>query len=757
MNCLRFFVALLCTFFVGYPIFAQPSAHPDDKVSLKYFNMHIHNSTSVPWPVTPFHSWRLWDAQVQWSMLEVAQDQWDFKKLDHYLELAKQNNVNICYVLGQTPTWASSRPDYSSSYGWGAAFPPTDIEDWRDYVRTIATRYKGQISCYEIWNEPNLTAYYAGTPQELVELAREAYPILKEIDPEIILVGPGVVREVGIPWLDDYFEAGGGSFLDVVAMHSYANPPETILSVIVDDVKDLMLQYSIKDKPLWLTEQGGGSGKVFADDGVAYVARSHFINWDAGIRSYYWYAWDNDWWVTILMVDAEDKSTLTDAAQSYMATQKWMIGSRIEPCSIDDSKTWTCRVFREDGFRGIVVWNPDKTLNFEVKKEDGYQLLEDLYGGTLNLNPGVYSIGPSPLFYYSTKFAAITSPHPTVSVAQGAAANYSLSLNRTNVTEKITLSAQGLPSGVKAVFGPTVVTGSTATLTFYTDGSTPIGTHTLQINGSVPEGYRIAPLTVTLVVNPPPNLTDITNKVQITASGFVQTSRLRQQVTLNNRSGLTWSGPMSLVLDELTPGVRITGKNLGVSNQSLVLIPALSSGVYLRASDPSPVLTLEFDNPTPNLISYTPRLLDQDLLAVEANIVKSGVVSVTRSVQQLTLTNPTSQILKGPLFVGIEGLATGVKLVNTIGQSPTGIPLVPLSTQDLAGGASQTIALEFENPTPNPLSYTTKLFASSTFMTSAPATPVQVRTVKMKKTQVKTQYSQQRSSQQLKVRFPSQP
>ena len=42
------------------------------------------------------------------------------------------------------------------SVQWPGTGPPDNPNDWTDYLTALATRYKGRIQAYEIWNEPNL-------------------------------------------------------------------------------------------------------------------------------------------------------------------------------------------------------------------------------------------------------------------------------------------------------------------------------------------------------------------------------------------------------------------------------------------------------------------------------------------------------------------------------------------------------------------------------------------------------------------------
>src|SRR5438034_997580 len=83
----------------------------------------------------------------------------------------------------------------------GPTAEPADIQHWRDYVTTMARRYKGRVRHYEIWNEPNLKQFYTGSVATMAQLVREAAIALKDIDPTIVVVSPSATERGGIAWL----------------------------------------------------------------------------------------------------------------------------------------------------------------------------------------------------------------------------------------------------------------------------------------------------------------------------------------------------------------------------------------------------------------------------------------------------------------------------------------------------------------------------------------------------------------------------
>ncbi len=67
--------------------------------------------------------------------------------------------------MRSTPEWAAQRIDpVNFYYDGGTASDVEQLSYWRDWVRAVATRYKGQITSYQIWNEANLSSFWA--PQE---------------------------------------------------------------------------------------------------------------------------------------------------------------------------------------------------------------------------------------------------------------------------------------------------------------------------------------------------------------------------------------------------------------------------------------------------------------------------------------------------------------------------------------------------------------------------------------------------------------
>ena len=362
-----------------------------------YFGMHMHSAHGkTPWPSVTFGSWRLWDAAVNWAKLEPNKGDWRWEILDRDVELARQHNVDLLLTLGRTPRWASARPNepQDSRYGNpGERAEPRDLQDWRDYVRTVATRYKGRIHEYEIWNEPNARNFYTGTPSAMADLAREAYAILKQVDSSNVVLSPSPSGTIGSNWLAEYLQAGGGKYADIIGYHFYVrdSPPEEMVQRI-STVKGILAKNGLGDRPLWDTE-AGRIPPLPSDEGPAFVSRAYILNWAGGVQRFYWYAWDNEG----MGVRLTEDGIPTQAARAYAETEKWLVGARMESCA-NNSGTWVCKLEREPGYTGWIVWQAGRDSSWEIPKGWGVSQITELSGARHELpSSGKIEIGPTPM------------------------------------------------------------------------------------------------------------------------------------------------------------------------------------------------------------------------------------------------------------------------------------------------------------------------------------------------------------------------
>jgi Glycosyl hydrolases family 39 len=381
---------------------AADSATSTATIPSSYFGLHIHhldNPTPVPWPSVPVPEWRLWDAGVNWPDLEPNKGQWHFERLDRYLSLAQQHGTSVLLPLGGSPWWASTRPQLASPYSPGFTAAPANLDDWRTYVRTVVTRYKGRIPAYEIWNEPNLNDFWSGTTDQMLALTREASQIIHSVDPSALVVSPSATADFGIPWLQAFLQQGGGQFVDVIGYHFYVNPhtksPEEMVSLI-EDVRQVIAANHLQNKPLWNTECGWLQPAHFDSDEAAagYLARAFVLAWAAGIQRFYWYAWDNKS-LAVRTYDETDRIVLP-AGRAFEVIQRWLVGAQMVNCTTNPDDIRICQLNRA-GKKNWIVWNPRGNRKFDAPKAWQVASITRLLHDRTTPNGSSIEIGPAPV------------------------------------------------------------------------------------------------------------------------------------------------------------------------------------------------------------------------------------------------------------------------------------------------------------------------------------------------------------------------
>jgi hypothetical protein len=390
--------------------FGSHCAQPQRLVPLQvpvpptFFGMHIHHiwggnepNSSTPWPQVRVGAWRLWDVRVTWTDIEPSKGEWKFGDLDKLLEFAREHHTEVQLTFGFTPGWASARPAEPSVYRPGGAAEPRSADDWIEFVRTVAARYRGRIHIYEIWNEPNVKRYWSGSVEQMAEMTHQAHDIIKGIDPSATIVSPAPTGENGIVWLSSFLHAGGGRYVDVVGYHFYVFPaaPEAMVPLI-HGVETVLGEYEISQKPLWDTEAGWAKPAPFPSEemAAAYLARAFLLNWATGVQRFYWYAWDNHNFVSLQTTEADGK-TLKPAGVAFGKIQTWMTGAVVNWCDQDRKHTWTCQL-KEGNSSKWIAWNPDQSICLAPSSDLVVRSISPLVGQERSAGPGCVQVGPVP-------------------------------------------------------------------------------------------------------------------------------------------------------------------------------------------------------------------------------------------------------------------------------------------------------------------------------------------------------------------------
>jgi len=377
----------LLTGILAFGLVSSVAAHAapvgnNSTVTPEYFG--LLSQYKAPFPTVPFRSWR---TDLAWKLVQPDHDRWDFARSDWFVDQAQKHNVEVLFILGYIPRWASSTPDKPCGVGAGQCAEPRDLKEWRNYLTTVAEHYKGKVHYYELWNEPNLAQYYSGSVPGMVRMAQVASEALKEVDPSIQLISPSPTGVGGgVRWLDSFLRAGGGKYVDIIGYHFYVHPgpPEGVLRY-VQQVRSVMASNGVGDKPLWSTEIGWGGVSLGDFWQAAYVARAEVLLRAGGVDRSFWYAWGVQ--NQSVRLAKEDGTTPSEAGKAFQVLQDWMIGGVLNSCTsanIPEPKMsshglWTCELHK-DGKLDRIIWSAGVNSPFDIPAGWKVKQIGDLQG-----------------------------------------------------------------------------------------------------------------------------------------------------------------------------------------------------------------------------------------------------------------------------------------------------------------------------------------------------------------------------------------
>ena len=170
--------------------------------------------------------------QVEWHTIEHGPDNFEWEPLDRAVEACNGFGFKLLLGVTHAPDWTRVSELESG--------PPADYAEFGRFMGQLATRYRGRVAGYELWNEPNLAREWRGEPLDparFVALVAEGASGVRAADPDgLVISGAPAVTGIndGVEAIDDrvflrgMYEAGIAQWVDGIGAHPYgfANPPD---------------------------------------------------------------------------------------------------------------------------------------------------------------------------------------------------------------------------------------------------------------------------------------------------------------------------------------------------------------------------------------------------------------------------------------------------------------------------------------------------------------------------------------------------
>ena len=277
-----------------------------------------------------------WDrALFLWQLIQPnGPSDW---ALDSYLDQARlkstlTSGIPIVGVVQGTPGWADG------NWHDGASGVPTGLEYAVDDPRNIfgqfmlrlARTYKGRITTWVVWNEPDFLPGESGTwwtwsgnTADFYRLLKTAYRAVKSVDPSATVVFPATTyfadavhgRELFLARVlkeasNDREAPANGYFFDAVGVNLYCSLDA--IYRVHGIYQSILAQYQLQ-KPIWLTETNcpvyndsttpePASGRITTNEQSAFLIEAIALARAAGYERIGWYS----------MVDHDASSGILD-------------------------------------------------------------------------------------------------------------------------------------------------------------------------------------------------------------------------------------------------------------------------------------------------------------------------------------------------------------------------------------------------------------------------------------------------------------
>jgi hypothetical protein len=198
----------------------------------------------------------------------------DFRTYDTFVvNPAAQQNIRVLGVLGNPPDWAGDKR-FAKKMWWVPANLHLAWNDpqnyWGQFVYKSALHYKGRITAWEVWNEPNID-FWTAPPEVFAQLLKVSYFAIKAADPNAIVVFGGIFHYNNYGFIQDTFKSianmpdasANRSFFDAMAHHPYdlgicqmSVEGDVIDNFLRRDMRAYLPNEIQNPHPIWVTETG---------------------------------------------------------------------------------------------------------------------------------------------------------------------------------------------------------------------------------------------------------------------------------------------------------------------------------------------------------------------------------------------------------------------------------------------------------------------------------------------------------------------
>jgi hypothetical protein len=168
--------------------------------------------------------------QSGWAKTEQKKGKYDFSWIDAHVDglIAEGIKPWVCLCYGN-PIYSEHGITLNAE-----VFSDGPVMDaWLRYVKACVKRYKGKVSMWEVWNEPD--GRKGNTPALYANLFVKTAKIIRQIDPDAKICAFGLMDPTSAfarRGLEEIAKADGIKYIDCMTYHAYLHIPELIVPFV---------------------------------------------------------------------------------------------------------------------------------------------------------------------------------------------------------------------------------------------------------------------------------------------------------------------------------------------------------------------------------------------------------------------------------------------------------------------------------------------------------------------------------------------
>ena len=354
-------------------------------------------------PTVPVGSVRLWDTETAWADIEPQKGRFVYSKLQKQIELAQRLDARPMLVLGGTPAWAG---------GGGRNAVPTNVDDYKNYVRAVACHFGGSIFAYEVWNEANIKDFWQGSAAQMADLTQAAFEAIRGCNPGALVVAASTTTRAtgsfGTFYPEYLNELKKRNWpVDAYSVHSYpaasGGSDERIIGI--GQFKTMLALAGAPKTTIFDTETnyglaGLGMGRVAytGENAMALISRTYIDSARYGLDSTYWFVWTRG---EDTKYGIQMNANAGNEHLAWRSTYDWLVGAQFQRCFSVSGSITVCQ-FNRGGDNFSIVWRGDVGTAASATPPGYFTGLGsrvcDLRATCISLTPSLpVSVGPEPI------------------------------------------------------------------------------------------------------------------------------------------------------------------------------------------------------------------------------------------------------------------------------------------------------------------------------------------------------------------------